>query len=85
LDFGKRLADHSLKKNTCTLMHALMHSFRRHFHLRHHLRHLRCPLRPRRLGVTPGAQGDEGEQEFAGNLRRPFDKADATCSGFDVV
>ena len=51
----------------------------------HHLRHFRCQLRQRRLGVTPGAKGDEGEKEFAGNLRRAFDKAGATCSGFDVV
>ena len=85
LDFGKRLADHVLKKNKRALVHALMNGFRRHFHMLHHLRHFRGQLRQRCLGVTPGAKGDEGEKEFAGNLRRAFDKAGATCSGFDVV
>src|SRR5678816_3675603 len=85
LDFGKRLADHVLKKNKRVLVHALMQSFRRHFHMLYHLRHFRCQLRQCRVGVTPGAKGDEGEKEFASQLRRAFDKAGTTCSSFDVV
>jgi len=65
--------------------HALMQSFRRHFHMLYHLRHFRCQLRQCRVGVTPGAKGDEGEKEFASQLRRAFDKAGTTCSSFDVV
>ena len=68
LDCGQRLVDHLLKKNKCTLMHALMNSFRRHCHRRHHRRHC-FAWRQRRVGVTPGPTGDAGEKECAGQLR----------------
>jgi len=85
LYFCKRLTDHVLKKSQRTLVHALMNGFRRHLHLLVQLRHLRRQLRQRRCGVTPGPKGDEGQKQFAGQLRRAFDKAGATRGSFDVV
>src|SRR5215475_8160162 len=68
-----------------TLVHALMDGFRRHLHLLVQLRHLRRQLRQRGGGVTPGPKGDEGQKQFAGQLRRAFDKAGATRGSFDSV
>ena len=50
-----------------------------------HLRRFRGPLCSRRFGFTPHAKGDKGQKECAGDLRRTFDEARATGSGFDVV
>src|SRR5713101_7287940 len=85
LDFRQRLTDHVLKESKRTLVHALMNGFRRTLHLLVQWRHLRRQLRQRRGGVTPGPKGDEGQKQFAGQLRRAFDKAGATRGGFDVV
>ena len=68
LYFGKGLPDHFLKKDKSTFMHSLMQSFRRHLELLSQLRHLRGQLRERRCGITPDAEGDEGQK----NLPRNF-------------
>src|SRR6266446_3790864 len=68
LYFCKGLTDHFLKKDKSTLIHSLMQSFRRHSELRSQLRHLRGQLRERRCGITPDAEGDEGQK----NLPRNF-------------
>ena len=83
--FCQRLTDHVLKKSKRPLVHALMNGFRRHLHLLVQLRHRRRQLRHRRGGVTPGPKGDEGQKQFAGQLRRAFAKAGAPRGGFDVV
>jgi hypothetical protein len=85
LYFGQRTPEHVLKKSQRTLVHALMDGFRRHLDLLVQLRRLRCQLRQRRGSVTPGPKGDEGQKQFACQLRRAFDKAGATRSSFDVV
>ena len=85
LAFGKGLTDHILKKGHGLLVHALMNSFRRDCHILVPLRDLCRQLCQRRLGLTPGPKGHEGQKEFPRNLRRAFDKAGATCGGFDVV
>jgi hypothetical protein len=42
----------------------LMQSFRRHLELLAQLRHLRGQLRQRRCGITPDAEGDEGQKNL---------------------
>jgi hypothetical protein len=85
LYFGKGVPKQVLKKSKRTLVHALMDSFRRHLHLLVQLHRLRCQLRQCRGSVTPGPKGDEGQEQFACQLRRAFDKAGATRGSFDVV
>jgi len=68
LDFCKGLPDHFLKKDKSTLMHSLMQRFRRHLELLSPLRHLRGQLRQRRCGITPDAEGDEGQKNLSRNF-----------------
>jgi hypothetical protein len=85
LYFGQHLTDHVLKKRKRPLVHTLMDGFRRHLYLLVQVRHLRRQLRQCRCGIIPGPKGDESQKQFAGQLRRTFDKASATRGGFDVV
>src|SRR2546428_8774758 len=85
LYFCKSLTDHFLKKDKSTLMHSLMQRFRRHLERLSQLRHLRGQLRQRRCGITPDAEGDEGQKNLPRNFGSAFDKASPTSGVFDVV
>src|SRR5713101_2807982 len=85
LDFCKDLTNHILKKGKGLLVHPLMNGFRRDCHILAQLCDLRRQLCQRRFGLAPGPKGHEGQEEFARNLRRAFDKASATGCSFDVV
>src|SRR5262245_56810586 len=85
LGFGPRLPDHVLQKGNGLLLHALMHGFCRYLPLRDQLRDLCRELCQCRVGSMPGPKGHEGQKEFAGNLRRTFNKARASCGGLNVV
>jgi len=84
LYFCKRLADHVLKKGKRALVHALIHRFRRYRQLLSPLRHFRRQLRERRVGITPDAEGDQGQKDFARNFRGASDKAGSACRGCNV-
>jgi len=85
LYFCQGFTDHFLKKDKSTFVHSLMESFRRPLELLSPLRHLRGQWRERRCGITPDANGDEGQKNLPRNFGSAFDKASPTSGVFDVV
>src|SRR5215831_4340085 len=79
------LTDHFLEKDQSTFIHSLMKSFRRPCKRLAQLRHLRGQWRERGCGITPDAEGNEGQKNLPRNFGSAFDKASPTGGGFDVV
>ncbi len=78
-------ADHFSQKGQRAFVPTLLNRFWRPLNLRSHLRHFRGQLRKRGLGITPHPAGDQGQKEFARNVRGALDKAGPTGGSFDVV
>ena len=85
VDGGQGLTDQLLPKGPGLLVPALMHGFRRHGYRLAYVGARRRPWCPRRLGLTPGPNGDQRQPAWARQRRGAGDKARATGARCEVV